>query len=281
MTGFVSCVCHTDFGLTSPLLAEGHESHPATRQMTGLLPAENQATGSSIRTEDTMYGSGASSPVSESDNSSATDLVFTDCAEDKGDGTNAKTSEQSKPSRGPRTQIKPNQLTILTALFSRNPKPSRQAQEQAAKETGLSKRVVQVWFQNKRSKEKRIRQMQMPQFSDFTYLNGGNYFAPHTEYTPQPYSQQAASFPPTACMPHTSSMRVANPMLVDSDQYGQESAICLMHPAAVPPTSRHSNAQPIPHYGQVAGNPTSTAYTSNQFPDDQRISLSGFRGQNM
>merc|ERR1711910_56152 len=62
--------------------------------------------------------------------------------------------------RGPRTTIKAKQLEILKNCFDQNPKPTRQVREQLAKETGLPMRVIQVWFQNKRSKQKRINQMQ-------------------------------------------------------------------------------------------------------------------------
>merc|ERR1711990_719548 len=62
--------------------------------------------------------------------------------------------------RGPRTTIKAKQLEVLKNCFDQNPKPTRQVREQLAKDTGLPMRVIQVWFQNKRSKQKRINQMQ-------------------------------------------------------------------------------------------------------------------------
>ena len=61
--------------------------------------------------------------------------------------------------RGPRTTIKAKQLEVLKNVFSNTPKPTRLMREQLAKETGLPMRVIQVWFQNKRSKEKRMHQM--------------------------------------------------------------------------------------------------------------------------
>eukprot|EP00117_Sycon_ciliatum_P033320 scpid41955/ scgid3932/ LIM/homeobox protein Lhx5; Homeobox protein LIM-2 &gt; LIM/homeobox protein Lhx5 len=84
-------------------------------------------------------------------------------------------SDEANKERGPRTHIKPEQLSVLMNTFQRNPKPPKHVQERVAKETGLTKRVVQVWFQNKRSKEKRIRMMQRPQFSDlalYTLMSG-------------------------------------------------------------------------------------------------------------
>merc|ERR1712110_1343347 len=61
---------------------------------------------------------------------------------------------------GPRTTIKAKQLEVLRNVFNQTPKPTRLMREQLAKETGLPMRVIQVWFQNKRSKQKRIHQMQ-------------------------------------------------------------------------------------------------------------------------
>jgi LIM homeobox protein 1 len=61
--------------------------------------------------------------------------------------------------RGPRTTIKAKQLEVLKTAFNQTPKPTRHIREQLAKETGLSMRVIQVWFQNKRSKERRMKQM--------------------------------------------------------------------------------------------------------------------------
>ncbi|XP_014280284.3 LIM/homeobox protein Lhx5 [Halyomorpha halys] len=61
--------------------------------------------------------------------------------------------------RGPRTTIKAKQLEILKTAFAQTPKPTRHIREQLAKETGLPMRVIQVWFQNKRSKERRLKQL--------------------------------------------------------------------------------------------------------------------------
>jgi hypothetical protein len=75
----------------------------------------------------------------------------------KEDGQSSTTAPEGKR-RGPRTTIKAKQLEMLKAAFGMAPKPSRQAREKLAKETGLSMRVIQVWFQNRRSKERRMRQ---------------------------------------------------------------------------------------------------------------------------
>ncbi|CAJ0933074.1 unnamed protein product, partial [Mesorhabditis belari] len=61
--------------------------------------------------------------------------------------------------RGPRTTIKQNQLDVLNRIFTTTPKPSKHARAKLASETGLSMRVIQVWFQNRRSKERRLKHL--------------------------------------------------------------------------------------------------------------------------
>ncbi|ELU00130.1 hypothetical protein CAPTEDRAFT_97456 [Capitella teleta] len=67
-----------------------------------------------------------------------------------GDGTPG-----SKKSR-PRTVIKDDQLKVLHAAFTANHLPTKKEREDLVERTGLSMRVIQVWFQNKRSKERKM-----------------------------------------------------------------------------------------------------------------------------
>uniref|UniRef100_T1JUG1 Uncharacterized protein n=1 Tax=Tetranychus urticae TaxID=32264 RepID=T1JUG1_TETUR len=57
----------------------------------------------------------------------------------------------------PRTTIKAKQLETLKQAFADTPKPTRHIREQLANQTGLAMRVIQVWFQNRRSKERRMK----------------------------------------------------------------------------------------------------------------------------
>ncbi|KAI5704073.1 hypothetical protein M8J75_001706 [Diaphorina citri] len=41
--------------------------------------------------------------------------------------------------------------------YNTSPKPARHVREQLSQDTGLDMRVVQVWFQNRRAKEKRLK----------------------------------------------------------------------------------------------------------------------------
>ncbi|XP_022820941.1 LIM/homeobox protein Lhx3 isoform X2 [Spodoptera litura] len=60
-------------------------------------------------------------------------------------------------SKRPRTTITAKQLETLKNAYSSSPKPARHVREQLAHDTGLDMRVVQVWFQNRRAKEKRLK----------------------------------------------------------------------------------------------------------------------------
>ena len=90
--------------------------------------------------------------------------------------------------RGPRTTIKAKQLEMLRTVFNQTPKPTRVVREQLAKDTQLPMRVIQVWFQNKRSKEKRMHALR--------FMAGG--FPPrhiHPMFAP-PNAIPAYNFPP-------------------------------------------------------------------------------------
>lgn len=75
--------------------------------------------------------------------------------------------------RGPRTTIKAKQLEALKATFAATPKPSRNIREKLAQETGLNMRVIQVWFQNRRSKERRLKQQGVSQASASRAVRSG------------------------------------------------------------------------------------------------------------
>ena len=54
-----------------------------------------------------------------------------------------------------RTSITPKQLEILQSTYDKDPRPSRLVRDELAAQTSLSTKVIQVWFQNRRSKEKK------------------------------------------------------------------------------------------------------------------------------
>lgn len=104
----------------------------------------------------TTSGPGSDESVDINDNISCGDLNDNDA-----DGTdpNGNHSGPGSKRRGPRTTIKAKQLEVLKAAFNATPKPTRHIREQLASETGLNMRVIQVWFQNRRSKERRMKQL--------------------------------------------------------------------------------------------------------------------------
>ena len=78
-----------------------------------------------------------------------------------GSGTNvaithgSRKSGERKSARA-RTVLSEKQLNILKTCYSANPRPDALMKEQLVEMTGLSPRVVRVWFQNKRCKDKKL-----------------------------------------------------------------------------------------------------------------------------
>ncbi|CAJ1070984.1 LIM/homeobox protein LMX-1.2-like [Xyrichtys novacula] len=104
----------------------------------------------------------ASLDCSDSDKSEDEDL---DVKSDKGTAT-GKGSDDSKDSRRPkrpRTILTTQQRRAFKASFEVSSKPCRKVRETLAAETGLSVRVVQVWFQNQRAKMKKLARRQQQQ----------------------------------------------------------------------------------------------------------------------
>ncbi|GFO39855.1 LIM homeobox transcription factor 1-alpha-like [Plakobranchus ocellatus] len=80
-----------------------------------------------------------------------------DCCYDDADGGDL---GNNKGPKRPRTILTTSQRRKFKASFELNPKPCRKVRESLAAETGLSVRVVQVWFQNQRAKVKKIARKQ-------------------------------------------------------------------------------------------------------------------------
>ena len=54
-----------------------------------------------------------------------------------------------------RTVLNEKQLHTLRTCYAANPRPDAMMKEQLVEMTGLSPRVIRVWFQNKRCKDKK------------------------------------------------------------------------------------------------------------------------------
>ncbi|NXV91791.1 LHX5 protein, partial [Calonectris borealis] len=128
-------VCKEDY-LNSPSLKEGSLNSVSSCTDRSLSPD----------LQDPMQDD-----TKETDNSTSSDK----------ETTNNENEEQNSGTkrRGPRTTIKAKQLETLKAAFAATPKPTRHIREQLAQETGLNMRVIQVWFPNRRSKERRMKQL--------------------------------------------------------------------------------------------------------------------------
>lgn len=78
-----------------------------------------------------------------------------------------------KPTRV-RTVLNEKQLHTLRTCYAANPRPDALMKEQLVEMTGLSPRVIRVWFQNKRCKDKKktiAMKQQMQQEKVKKYLN--------------------------------------------------------------------------------------------------------------
>lgn len=80
----------------------------------------------------------------------------------------------TKSPKRPRTILTSSQRKAFKASFEMTPKPCRKVREELSRDTGLSVRVVQVWFQNQRAKLKKIAKKSNPHHADdFSNKIGG------------------------------------------------------------------------------------------------------------
>ena len=177
------------------------------------------------------------------------------------DSDPGKDDSKENKRRGPRTTIKAKQLEVLKNVFSQTPKPTRLMREQLAKETGLPMRVIQVWFQNKRSKEKRMHALR--------FMAGG--FPPrhiHPMFAP-PNAIPAYNFPP--------GYGPAYPSQFDQQEFPQEFYMTSpepsnnFHPFPSPPPQlsdfpSHAPALPEPQFSSFPSPPL-----SQDFPQEQGV----------
>ncbi|XP_008287029.1 LIM/homeobox protein LMX-1.2-like [Stegastes partitus] len=78
-------------------------------------------------------------------------------------GKGCEDSKDSRRPKRPRTILTTQQRRAFKASFEVSSKPCRKVRETLAAETGLSVRVVQVWFQNQRAKMKKLARRQQQQ----------------------------------------------------------------------------------------------------------------------
>ncbi|XP_014817470.1 PREDICTED: LIM homeobox transcription factor 1-alpha-like, partial [Calidris pugnax] len=88
------------------------------------------------------------------------------CKRGRVSGKGAEDRKDHKRPKRPRTIITAQQRRALEASFEVSSKSSRKVREMLAAETGLSVRVVQVWFQNQRAKMRELTRRQQQQQQD-------------------------------------------------------------------------------------------------------------------
>ncbi|KAF3836031.1 hypothetical protein F7725_028589 [Dissostichus mawsoni] len=119
------------------------------------------------------------------------------------DGGNS--SEEQHRDKRLRTTITPEQLEVLYEKYLLDSNPTRKMLDHIAREVGLKKRVVQVWFQNTRAREKRAvqgyRSLPVPQEMSFlqstlpTKTEPNEYELPAASSTPvKPSEAQLKNF---------------------------------------------------------------------------------------
>ncbi|XP_053549690.1 LIM homeobox transcription factor 1-alpha-like [Bombina bombina] len=79
------------------------------------------------------------------------------------DGKSGEDEKEQKRPKRPRTILTTQQRRAFKASFEVSSKPCRKVRETLAADTGLSVRVVQVWFQNQRAKMKKLARRQQQQ----------------------------------------------------------------------------------------------------------------------
>ena len=156
-------ICHVDFKLDEMAfnLGENLNIHESCFNCTECKKPLNNDSQLSVNPETRMpycyehrfYGPKEDETVKEAtEEASAPTTPKEDENEEHSD--NDDESKENKK-RTPRTKFTEAQTNLLMSVFQMSPRPTRVQREEMAKKTNLPIRCIQIWFQNRRSKEKR------------------------------------------------------------------------------------------------------------------------------
>ncbi|XP_063135756.1 double homeobox protein 4-like protein 4, partial [Rattus norvegicus] len=81
---------------------------------------------------------------------------------EEGFGSRSQGSSMPSDSRRPRTRLNLQQRRILVQAFERNPLPGFATREQLGQRTGLNEDTIHIWFQNRRARQARAPDQDVP-----------------------------------------------------------------------------------------------------------------------
>ncbi|XP_058059414.1 insulin gene enhancer protein isl-1 [Anopheles bellator] len=141
---------------------EDHDHLEKTSQ-NGLIPGvepNNNISGNANANNNNISSTNNNNNSSLSNNNHSSELgSMSDSGSESGSHKSLRGKGPSGPSDGKptrvRTVLNEKQLHTLRTCYNANPRPDALMKEQLVEMTGLSPRVIRVWFQNKRCKDKK------------------------------------------------------------------------------------------------------------------------------